>query len=72
MFPCLVTSERMKRFQNAESLGQPYTEFVHFRPGRALCNSQRMAKMTRIGSYFAMVACLTDIAKLFLYDGNTL
>ena len=31
-----------------------------------------MAKMTRIGSYFAVVAFLTDIAKLFLSDGDTL
>ena len=42
-------------------------EFVHFRPGRAQCNSQRMAKMTCTGSYFAVVACLA-----FLSDGDTL
>ena len=34
--------------------------------------AQRIAKLTRIGSYFAVVACLTVIAKLFLSDGDAL
>ena len=59
--------ERIKRFQKAESLnlilGLRWTtlavDFVHFRPGHAPYKSQHIAKMTRICSFFAVVACLT-------------